>query len=389
MKNIKTAESVTMGHPDKICDQVADCLVDAYLAQDPHAKVAIECLISLNMIVVSGEVKSTASVDIIKTVRQKILAIGYDDQKKGFDAENCNIITNIHQQSPDINQGVVQKHKLGAGDQGTIYGYATNESPDYIPLPLYYSHLLVKTVDQMRQSNQIPGLFPDGKSQVSVEYDSANDPRAITNIVLAVQHHPELSEDALKSALREKVLPRVFKGVDLANTKLFINPTGKFVKGGPAADTGLTGRKLMVDTYGGIVPHGGGAMSGKDPTKVDRSAAYLARFVAKNIVAAHLADRCLIGVSYAIGITKPLNVSFDFFNTEKLPKQVIIDLINQLFDFSPAEAIDRLRLARPLYSSTAIYGHFKNGYHYPWEATDYAKLLTQALHEAIQNPSMA
>lgn len=379
MKKV-AAESVTEGHPDKVCDQLSDCLLDAYLQKDANAKVALECMISKNLLLVSGEVSSKETINYERVIRNKLLSIGYDDVKKGFDAKKCAIEINVHAQSPDISLGVKKESgHIGAGDQGTVYGYATSETPDLIPMPIYLANKLAKIIDQYRHTQRLSYLRPDGKTQVVVIYDKNNIPIGLDSITLSVQHDPLISEERLRNDLFEKVIRENIAEKFLRNTKILINPTGRFVVGGPEADTGLTGRKIFVDTYGCGFPHGGGAFSGKDPTKVDRSAAYMARFVAKNIVAAGLAARCLISLTYVIGIEKPVNVNLDTFGTEKISYGLLNEFINRIFDFSPSEIISTLHLRQPIYSSTAIYGHFKTGYEYPWESTKIAGLLKMLL----------
>ncbi|WP_415592088.1 methionine adenosyltransferase [Liquorilactobacillus ghanensis] len=379
MKKV-AAESVTEGHPDKVCDQLSDCLLDAYLQKDANAKVALECMISKNLLLVSGEVSSKETINYERVIRNKLLSIGYDDVKKGFDAKKCAIEINVHAQSPDISLGVKKESgHIGAGDQGTVYGYATSETPDLIPMPIYLANKLAKIIDQYRHTQRLSYLRPDGKTQVVVIYDKNNIPIGLDSITLSVQHDPLISEERLRNDLFEKVIRENIAEKFLRNTKILINPTGRFVVGGPEADTGLTGRKIFVDTYGCGFPHGGGAFSGKDPTKVDRSAAYMARFVAKNIVAAGLAARCLISLTYVIGIEKPVNVNLDTFGTEKISYGLLNEFINRIFDFSPSEIISTLHLRQPIYSSTAIYGHFKAGYEYPWESTKIAGLLKMLL----------
>ncbi|WP_461212851.1 methionine adenosyltransferase [Lacticaseibacillus sp. GG6-2] len=376
----QTAESVAMGHPDKVCDQLADTLLDAYLAQDPHAHVAVECLLSDQMLVVAGEVKTAARIAIEEIVRRKLLAIGYQSRACGLDAETCTILINVHQQSPDIDRGVQQDQtRIGAGDQGTVYGYATNESPEYLPLALAYAHRLVKRLDDLRLQGQLEGFYPDGKAQVTVA--QVDGQLCIPSVVLSAQHSDAWKESEVRQRLLADVIRTELPDAALSQTTFYINPTGRFVRGGPAADTGLTGRKLMVDTYGGEIPHGGGAFSGKDATKVDRSGAYMARYVAKNIVAAGLADRCLIGLSYAIGVVDPVSISVETFGTEKKPLALLRTVICNGFDYSVAGMMQTLNLARPQFASTAVYGHFKPGYGYSWEATGQAARLAQVIQQ--------
>ncbi|AUJ32719.1 MAG: methionine adenosyltransferase [Liquorilactobacillus nagelii] len=375
MKKI-AAESVTEGHPDKVCDQLSDSLLDAYLEKDSNAKVALECMISKNLLLVSGEVSSRDTINYEKVIREKLLKIGYDNVNKGFDARKCIIEVNVRKQSPDISIGVKKDNgQIGAGDQGTVYGYATSETPNFIPMPIYLANKLAKVIDDYRHRNELPYLRPDGKTQVVILYDKNNVPIGIDSITLSVQHDPLVSEDRLREDLFNMVIKRNIAHSLLKNTKILINPTGRFVIGGPEADTGVTGRKLFVDTYGCGFPHGGGAFSGKDPTKVDRSAAYMARFVAKNIVASKLAAKCLISLTYVIGLEKPVNISLNTFGTEKISLELLREFICRIFDFSPREIISVLHLKQPIYSSTAVYGHFKDGYNYPWESTKIAELL--------------
>lgn len=383
MKQIEitqTAESVAMGHPDKVCDQLADALLDAYLTQDPHAHVAIECLLANQMLVVAGEVKTTARIAIEEIVRQKLRAIGYTSLQCGLDAETCTILINVHRQSTDIDRGVQQDQThIGAGDQGTVYGYATNESPEYLPLALAYAHRLVKRLDTLRLQGQLEGFYPDGKAQVTVAHVDGE--LRIPSVVLSAQHSDAWAESEVRERLLADVIRAELPEAALAQTTFYINPTGRFVLGGPAADTGLTGRKLMVDTYGGEIPHGGGAFSGKDATKVDRSGAYMARYVAKNIVAAGLADRCLIGLSYAIGVVDPVSIRVETFGTEKKPLALLHAIICHAFDYSVAGMIQTLNLARPQFATTAVYGHFKPGYGYSWESTSQASHLAQVIEQ--------
>lgn len=383
MKKI-AAESVTEGHPDKVCDQLSDSLLDAYLEKDSNAKVALECMISKNLLLVSGEVSSRDTINYEKVIREKLLKIGYDNVNKGFDARKCIIEVNVRKQSPDISIGVKKDNgQIGAGDQGTVYGYATSETPNFIPMPIYLANKLAKVIDDYRHRNELPYLRPDGKTQVVILYDKNNVPIGIDSITLSVQHDPLVSEDRLREDLFNMVIKRNIAHSLLKNTKILINPTGRFVIGGPEADTGVTGRKLFVDTYGCGFPHGGGAFSGKDPTKVDRSAAYMARFVAKNIVASKLAAKCLISLTYVIGLEKPVNISLNTFGTEKISLELLREFICRIFDFSPREIISVLHLKQPIYSSTAVYGHFKDGYNYPWESTKIAELLRMLILSLI------
>jgi S-adenosylmethionine synthetase len=375
MKKI-AAKSVTEGHPDKVCDQLSDSLLDAYLEKDPNAKVALECMISKNLLLVSGEVSSKETINYEEVIREKLLKIGYDDVNKGFDAKKCMIEVNVRTQSPDISIGIKKDNgQIGAGDQGTVYGYATSETPDLVPMPIYLANKLAKVINNYRHENKLPYLRPDEKTQVVILYDKNDTPIGIDSITLSVQHDPLVSEAQLRDDLFKMVIQRNINQLLLKNTKILINLTGRFVIGGPEADTGVTGRKLLVDTYGCGFPHGCGAFSGKDPTKVDRSAAYMARFVAKNIVASKLAAKCLISLTYVIGLEKPVNISLNTFGTEKISLGLLREFICRIFDFSPREIISVLHLKQPIYSSTAVYGHFKDGYNYPWESTKIAELL--------------
>ncbi|RKX38693.1 MAG: methionine adenosyltransferase [Thermotogae bacterium] len=385
MKRLFTSESVTEGHPDKVADQISDAILDAILEQDKDSRVAVEVLVTTGLAVVAGEVSTSAYVDVHDIVRKTILDIGYTRAKYGFDGETCGVMTSIHSQSPDIAIGVDNAlearelenpgdefNRVGAGDQGMMFGYATNETPEYMPLPIVLAHKLAERVARVRKSKTLPYLRPDGKTQVTIEYDENWKPVGIDTIVLSVQHDPSITADELKKALIENVVnPVVGNDYDLSNTNIFVNPTGKFVLGGPSADTGLTGRKIVVDTYGGWIPHGGGAFSGKDPTKVDRSAHYMARYVAKNVVAAGLADKFMIQVAYAIGKAKPVSIMIDSFGTAKVDEKKLKDVISEVFDFRPLAIIEKLNLRRPIYRKTAAYGHFgRNDSDFTWERLD-------------------
>lgn len=385
MKRLFTSESVTEGHPDKVADQISDAILDAILEQDKDSRVAVEVLVTTGLAVVAGEVSTSAYVDVHGIVRKTILDIGYTRAKYGFDGETCGVMTSIHSQSPDIAIGVDNAlearelensddefNRVGAGDQGMMFGYATNETPEYMPLPIVLAHKLAERVAWVRKSKTLPYLRPDGKTQVTIEYDENWKPVGIDTIVLSVQHDPSITADELKKALIENVVnPVVGNGYDLSNTNIFVNPTGKFVLGGPSADTGLTGRKIVVDTYGGWIPHGGGAFSGKDPTKVDRSAHYMARYVAKNVVAAGLADKFMIQVAYAIGKAKPVSIMIDSFGTAKVDEKKLKNVISEVFDFRPLAIIEKLNLRRPIYRKTAAYGHFgRNDSDFTWERLD-------------------
>ncbi|MFX3616160.1 MAG: methionine adenosyltransferase [Sporolactobacillus sp.] len=383
----QTSESVTEGHPDKVCDQIADALLDAYIQKDRQAHVAIECMISKDLLVIAGEVRSQASIDLECIARGVIRSIGYDSRSKGFDADKSLVITNVNHQSADISAGVdhaldmkkgihgAEKAKMGAGDQGTVYGYACRESPDFLPLPLYLAHRLARRLAEVRKTGSVPHLYPDGKSQVTVKYGSDGQPISIPTLVLSAQHDEKISEEQLKDYLIEQVIKQSIPAELLKDTDFLINPTGLFIIGGPMADTGLTGRKIIVDTYGGRIPHGGGAFSGKDPSKVDRSGAYMSRYAAKNIVAAGLAERCQIAVSYAIGVAEPLALTVETFGTEHIPIEALEVIVRNVFDFSPEGIIKKLQLLQPFYRSTAVYGPFRSGENYPWEQTDMAELL--------------
>ena len=378
-----TSESVSECHPDKMADQISDAILDALLAQDVNARVACETLVKTGMVLLAGEITTSAWVDVEQICRDVILNIGYDNSAVGFDGASCAVLNAIGKQSPDIAQGVDETadNEQGAGDQGLMFGYASNETDVLMPAPITYSHLLVKRHAEMRKSGKLPFLRPDAKSQITFKYDAKGQPVAIEAVVLSTQHDPDVSQAELREAVMEEIIKPVLPAEWLhAGTQYHINPTGKFVIGGPVGDCGLTGRKIIVDTYGGMARHGGGAFSGKDPSKVDRSAAYAGRYVAKNIVAAGLAERCEIQVSYAIGAAEPPSISIDTFGTGKLPDHEIEMLVREHFDLRPKGLIAMLDLKRPIYLDTAAYGHFgREEPNFTWERTDKAADLAKAL----------
>ena len=377
MSYIFTSESVSAGHPDKVCDQISDAVLDAYLAEDPNSRVACETMIKNNMVFIAGEITSTGSPDLEPVVRKTINEIGYDTDEYGFNGDSCEFTNLVFEQSPDISQGVTEGEgenlEQGAGDQGLMFGYACTETESLMPLPIDLSHRLVKKQADVMKQNGLPWLRPDAKSQVSAIYsDDGKTIEGLSAIVLSTQHDEDVSQDEIKEGVMENIIkPIVPSEWILDSTKIFINPTGKFVIGGPVGDCGLTGRKIIVDTYGGMARHGGGAFSGKDPSKVDRSAAYAARYVAKNIVAAGLADYCEIQVSYAIGVAKPTSINVNTFNSEKISKDAIEKIVEEHFDLRPKSLINMLDLKRPIYQPTAAYGHFgRTDIDLTWERTD-------------------
>ena len=380
MRRLFTSESVTEGHPDKICDQIADAVLDAILAKDPDAHVACECCATTGMVLVMGEITTSAYVPIDQIARNKIVEIGYDRAKYGFDGQSCAVLVSVDEQSPDIAMGVKRgDENMGAGDQGMMFGYACDETPEYMPLAISLAHKLTRALSQARKSGKLPYLRPDGKAQVTVEYDDDR-PVRVEAVVFSTQHAPEVTHEQIERDMIEQIIRPVVSAELLdENTKFFINPTGRFVVGGPQGDSGLTGRKIIVDSYGGYARHGGGAFSGKDPSKVDRSAAYALRHVAKNLVAAGLCRRCEVGVAYAIGVARPVSVFVDSESTGALPDDELAKIVEKTFDLRPAAIIRRLNLKRPIYQQVAAYGHFgRDDLDLPWERLDMVDALRAA-----------
>ncbi|MCR5148954.1 MAG: methionine adenosyltransferase [Eubacterium sp.] len=393
-RRLFTSESVTEGHPDKICDQISDAILDEMIRQDPNSRVACETCVTTGLVLIMGEITTNAYVDIQKTVRETVREIGYDRAKYGFDCDTCGVIVAIDEQSSDIAMGVDKAleakenlmsdeeiEAIGAGDQGMMFGYAVNETPELMPYPISLAHKLSRRLTEVRKDGTLPYLRPDGKTQVTVEYDENGKPARIDTVVLSTQHSEDVTQEQIHEDIKKHVFDVIIPAdmVD-ADTKYFINPTGRFVIGGPHGDSGLTGRKIIVDTYGGYARHGGGAFSGKDPTKVDRSAAYAARYVAKNIVAAGLADKCEVQLSYAIGVARPTSIFVDTFGTGKLSDNRLVEIVRENFDLRPAGIIKMLDLRRPIYKQTAAYGHFgRNDIDVPWEKTDLAEKLAKYL----------
>ena len=392
-RHLFTSESVTEGHPDKICDRISDAILDAYIEKDPQSRVACETTCTTGLIMVMGEISSKAAVNIQEIVRETVREIGYDRAKYGFDCETCGVLTAIDEQSGDIALGVDKSleakegeediSSIGAGDQGMMFGYACNETPELMPYPIMMAHRLTRRLSEVRKDGILPYLRPDGKSQVTVEYDASGKPVRIDAIVISTQHDPNTTHEQIEKDIMEQVIrPVVPRDMLDQGTKYYINPTGRFVIGGPHGDSGLTGRKIIVDTYGGYARHGGGAFSGKDPTKVDRSASYAARYAAKNLVAAGLCDKVEIQLSYAIGVANPTSVMIDTFGTAKIPEEVLSDAVRKVFDFRPAGIIKMLDLRRPIYKQTSAYGHFgRTDVDLPWEHTDKAEELKKAVKE--------
>jgi len=379
---IFTSESVTEGHPDKMADQISDAILDAMITKDPHSRVACETLITTGLVVIAGEVTTKAIVDINHTVRNKIREIGYTDSSMGFDAHTCSVLVAMDEQSPDIAMGVdsSEEKEQGAGDQGLMFGYATDETPELMPTPIIYAHKLSAKLSEARKSGVLPFLRPDGKSQVTVRYED-NRPVGLDAIVISSQHSPDVDQKTIYEGILEEVIkPSIDEGMISESTKIYVNPTGLFVTGGPKGDAGLTGRKIIIDTYGGWARHGGGAFSGKDPSKVDRSAAYMARYVAKNIVAGGLAKECEVQLAYAIGVAEPVSVMIETFGSSAIPEETLSNAVREVFDLTPSGIIRTLNLLTPIYQETAAYGHFgRNGSGFTWEKTDKIDELKKAV----------
>jgi len=376
-KYIFTSESVTEGHPDKICDRISDSILDSFLSNDPDARVAVETMTTTGVVIVAGEVTSTHRMDVQDIVRNEINDIGYNKPEFGFDGNTCSVLVSLHEQSPDISIGVTSNElrEQGAGDQGLMFGFAINETPEFMPLPIMLAHNLSLRLSEVRKKKELDWVRPDGKSQVSILYED-NKPKSIDTIVLSTQHSPEISQEQINEEITKFVISPVCSDWITSETKVFVNPTGRFVIGGPPGDTGLTGRKIIADTYGGMGRHGGGAFSGKDPTKVDRSACYMARYISKNIVAAELATKCEVQIAYAIGVAKPVSIMVDTFKTSKVDEEKIEAKVKELFDTSPAGIIRTLDLKRPIYKKTSAYGHFgRRDVDFSWEKTDKAEAL--------------
>jgi len=391
-KHFFTSESVTEGHPDKMCDQISDAILDAMLEQDPESRVACETLTTTGLVVVAGEITSKAIVDIRNIVRKTINEIGYDSPEMGFDGNSCSVMVTLDEQSPDISQGVSEGEGLhneqGAGDQGMMFGFACNETPEFLPLPIVLSHKLTKKLADLRKSGQLNYLRPDGKSQVTIEYQDGK-PVRVDTVVISTQHDENVSHEQLKNEVTEQIIKPVCGEWLDENTHYHINPTGKFIIGGPVGDTGLTGRKIIVDTYGGYACHGGGAFSGKDPSKVDRSGAYISRYIAKNVVAAGLADKCEVQIAYAIGVAHPVSVLVNTFGTHKVPEEEIERAVIKTFKLKPQQIIEELKLKRPIYKKTAAYGHFgRTEPGFTWELTDKAEALREEAHANLTTPQM-
>ena len=376
-KYIFTSESVTEGHPDKICDRISDSILDSFLKNDADARVAVETMTTTGVVIVAGEVTSTHRMDVQEIVRNEINDIGYNKPEFGFDGNTCSVLVSLHEQSPDISVGVTSNElrEQGAGDQGLMFGFAINETPELMPLPITLAHNLSLRLSQVRKKKELDWVRPDGKSQVSILYED-NKPKSIDTIVLSTQHSPEIAQEQINEEITKFVIDPVCSDWVTSETKVFVNPTGRFVIGGPPGDTGLTGRKIIADTYGGMGRHGGGAFSGKDPTKVDRSACYMARYISKNIVAAELATKCEVQIAYAIGVAKPVSIMVDTFKTSKVEEEQIENKVKEIFDTSPAGIIRTLDLKKPIYKKTSAYGHFgRRDVDFSWEKTDKAEAL--------------